>query len=63
MLAAAGKFSAEQLLLSVTLLPWVFVGFALSGRVGRRISARNVRMFLLALCAFGAIAILVKAAI
>jgi uncharacterized protein len=63
MLAAAGKYSAEQLLLSVTLLPWVFVGFALSGRVGRRISARNVRMFLLALCAFGAIAILVKAAV
>jgi uncharacterized protein len=63
MLAAAGRFGLPQLELSISLLPWVLVGFAVSSRVGRRISPRSIRQFLLALAAAGGVGILVNAGI
>jgi uncharacterized protein len=57
-----GRFGLPQFALSIALLPWMLAGFFLSGRVGRRISARRIRQFLLALAAMGGLGILVKAA-
>ncbi len=62
MLGAAGRFGLPQFGLSITLLPWLLVGFFLSSRVGRHISPRSIRQFLLALAAMGGLGILVKAA-
>lgn len=63
MLQAAGRFGLSQLTLSVSLAPWVVLGFVLSSRVGSRVSAGKVRHLLLALAAFGAIGILVREAL
>lgn len=62
MLAAAGHFGLPQLALGMSLLPWVGLGFLLSSRVGRRISAQSVRQLLLGIAGLGALGILVKAA-
>lgn len=61
LLAGIGHFSAEQLRLSVLLLPWVVAGFLLSGRLARLVPAHRVRHLLLAMVGFSAIAILMKA--
>lgn len=63
MLAAAGRFSVAELLLSLSLYPWIMLGFLLSSRLGRRISSQAVRLLLLAMAGFGAVGILVKAAL
>ena len=63
MLAAAGRCGLPQLVLGLSLLPWIGVGFLLSGRMARHVSAQGVRHLLLALAGLGAIGILVKAAI
>jgi hypothetical protein len=63
MLAAAGLFDLVQLGLSSSLIPWVFLGFFLSNRIGRCVSASSVRHLLLALSGLGALGILVKAAL
>lgn len=63
MLAVAGRFGLPQLALGVCLLPWVGVGFLLSGRLRQRFSATSVRQLLLGLAGLGALGILVKAAI
>jgi uncharacterized protein len=63
MLGAAGRFGLDQFGLAISLFPWLLLGFFLSSRIGRRISAHGARQFLLALAALGAVGILVKAAI
>lgn len=63
MLALVGKFGSSQLLLSLLLLPWTVLGFAVSGRVGRRIPTHGVRGLLLGLAAAGAVGILLKVAL
>jgi uncharacterized membrane protein YfcA len=62
LLGAAGRFGLPQFALSIALAPWMLAGFFLSGRVGRRIPARRIRQFLLALAGMGGLGILVKAA-
>lgn len=62
MLAAAGRFGLPQLALGLSLLPWVGLGFLLSGRLARYIPAQGLRHLLLGLAGLGALGILVKAA-
>ncbi|HXD42025.1 MAG TPA: TSUP family transporter [Ramlibacter sp.] len=63
LLAAAGRFGLDQFGLAISLFPWLLLGFFVSSRIGRRVSARGVKHFLLGLAALGALGILVKAAI
>ena len=62
MLTVVGRFDLPHLWLSASLLPWLAVGFAMSGRVGRRISPPGMRWLLLGLCVVGAVGILAKVA-
>lgn len=62
-LALVGKAQADHLAIGVLLTPWMVAGFALSGPLARRLSRRGLRMFLLGLAAFGALAVLVQLAV
>ena len=61
MLSVTGLFSLPQLALGLVLFPWVWVGFAVSSRLARRISAGNMRRMLLGLVTVSALAVLGKA--
>lgn len=63
MLSLGGLFSLPQFWLGLALFPWVAGGFAVSGRLARRISAAGTRRLLLALVAGSALAVLGKALI
>lgn len=60
MLASVGRFGRHELWLSLWLAPLMVAGFALSGPLNRRVSRRAVRALLLALSAFGAVALLLR---
>ena len=60
MLAAVGRFTLVDLVLSVVLLPWVIAGFGVSGCVNRRLPGLALRPVLLAFAAFGALAVLAR---
>ncbi|WP_373454162.1 sulfite exporter TauE/SafE family protein [Bordetella genomosp. 1] len=61
MLNLTGHYGVPQFLLSVFLLPFLLLGFALSGRLKAVLAPRVVRRFLLAICAAGAVVVLVQA--
>ncbi|WP_244259058.1 sulfite exporter TauE/SafE family protein [Cupriavidus gilardii] len=63
MLAGAGRFGIADLTLSALLAPFLLAGFAISSRLRSRVSAAAVRRLLLALCAAGAIGVLVRMAL
>jgi uncharacterized membrane protein YfcA len=60
MLATVGRFTLADLVLSVVLLPWVVLGFAVSGWVNRRLPGLALRPMLLAFAALGALAVLAR---
>lgn len=60
MLWLTGHYSLQQLVLSITLAPFMFLGFTLSSRVHKKISPTAVRRMLLTFCASGAIGLLLK---
>jgi uncharacterized membrane protein YfcA len=62
-LAAVGKAGAADLVLGMFLLPWLVAGFGISGPIARRMSRDAMRNFLLLLASFGAVAVLVQAAL
>ena len=61
MLAAAGQFSMQQLVLGLALFPWVTAGFAISNRISRHVSAALMRRVLLMLVTASALMILARA--
>ena len=63
MLAAVGRFNQADFQLSLMLLPWILLGFMLSGRVGTRISPLSIRRGLLSLMTLSALGILGRAAL
>lgn len=56
MLASIGRFGAEQMLISLPLMPATLAGYWLAMRTLHRISHENLRLFSLALCAIAGIA-------
>ncbi|MBL8288895.1 MAG: sulfite exporter TauE/SafE family protein [Rubrivivax sp.] len=63
MLAWAGLFGGTQLVLGLSLFPWVWAGFRVSSRLVKRIPAAHTRRLLLALVAGSALLVLGKAAL
>jgi hypothetical protein len=62
-LASVGRAGSADVVLGLFLLPWLVAGFGASGPIARRMSRAAMRNFLLALSAFGAVAVLVQAAL
>lgn len=62
-LASVGRAGSADLVLGLFLVPWLVVGFYASGPIARRMSRAAMRNFLLLLAAFGAVAVLVQAAL
>jgi uncharacterized membrane protein YfcA len=63
MLAAVGRFNHADLQLSFMLLPWILIGFLLSGKVGSRVSPMSIRRGLLSLMTLSALGILGRVAL
>jgi uncharacterized membrane protein YfcA len=60
-LQAAGRVSGGELLVGLLLIPWMLAGFAVSGPLSTRISARGLRSGLLTLASLSALAVLAQA--
>jgi uncharacterized membrane protein YfcA len=59
-LSLTGYYGLHEFLLSITLVPFMLVGFSLSGRVRKRISPAIIRAVLLIFCALSALGLIVK---
>ena len=59
-LLAAGRASGGEILAGLLLTPWMLAGFAASGPIARRVSARGLRGVLLTLASLGALAVLAQ---
>lgn len=59
-LSLTGYYGWHEFLLSVTLVPFMLLGFSLSGRVRQRISPASIRRVLLVFCALSAVGLIVK---
>lgn len=60
LLAYAGHFTLQQLMLGVALTPFMLAGFTLSNRFRSRISPRVLRTFLLGFCTLSAVGLIIK---
>ena len=63
MLALAGRFGRVEALLSLSLLPFMLLGFTASGPLRHRLRPERVRTLLLCACALSATGVLAKAVI
>ncbi|RTZ45424.1 sulfite exporter TauE/SafE family protein [Candidimonas sp. SYP-B2681] len=60
MLSVTGYYGRHEVLLSITLLPFMLLGFSLSGRIRKKISPARIRQVLLVFCALSAVGLIVK---
>lgn len=60
MLSITGHYTLEQLLLSVTLAPFMFLGFSLSSQIHQKVSPAAIRKLLLTFCATSAVGLILK---
>lgn len=59
-LSVSGYYGWHEFLLSVTLAPFMLLGFSLSGRIRQRVSPASIRRVLLVFCALSAVGLVVK---
>ncbi len=60
MLSCTGHYTAQQFFLSIALFPFMLLGFAVSGRIHKKVSPVAVRRLLLMFCAISAIGLILK---
>jgi uncharacterized membrane protein YfcA len=60
MLSFAGRYNLQQFWLSITLLPFMLAGFALSSQVHKKVGPTLVRRLLLGFCATSAVGLIIK---
>ncbi len=62
-LVVAGEFTREQLLWGVLFVPFLVVGYLVSGPVARRIDAERMRVVVLVFCVVAGLSILLRVAV